>query len=122
MEESVLENRVFKFWFYQITHSEAIIRSGKKSEFEKNIDIYFGGIKYIEIPTILSELKLEAINESDMMYLEKKIKSSFSATEVTVLVSGEHRYYVVATVKKIFMNELEMLEVPIDIFVKGMLK
>ena len=40
-------DRKFKLWFYQVSHCEAIIRSpntdlGKK--FEKNIDLYFGGI------------------------------------------------------------------------------
>ena len=43
MEQKDFSNRKFKFWFYQISHSEAIIRSPKvdlDKTYNTNIDIY----------------------------------------------------------------------------------
>lgn len=43
MEKINFNNRKFKFWFYQVSHGEAIIRSPKIDEnkvYDGNIDIF----------------------------------------------------------------------------------
>lgn len=115
----MLHNRKFKFWFYHVTHGEAIIRSVKTEEFGTNIDIYFGDIQYIEIPTKLSELKLENANETDIVYLTEKTGNVVRSQDVIVLFSGERRFYIIASIVKVMENTLETNELPIMTFMKG---
>lgn len=112
------KKRKFKFWFYHATHGEAIIRSAKNNEFDKNIDLYFGDVQYIEMPTMITELRLEKADEADIAYLTKRMGRRVLANNVTVLVSGENRYYIVASINKIMENSLEMNELPILTFIK----
>ncbi|MBD5088422.1 MAG: hypothetical protein HDT30_06355 [Clostridiales bacterium] len=47
MEKMELVDRKFKLWFYQVSYSEAIIRSPKvdiDKTYNTNIDIYLGGL------------------------------------------------------------------------------
>ena len=119
MEKQHFENRKFKFWFYHVTHGEAIIRSMKNSHTEKNIDIYLADIQYIEMPVMLSELSLENANKTDVTYLSKKICKEVPIDNIVVLISGEHRYYVIASVIKVMENSLELDELPVTTFMKG---
>jgi len=114
-----LNNRKFYLWFYHITHSEAIIRSPKNNEFEKNIDIYLGDIQYIEVPAILAELKLEDANEQDVIYLRNRIGKEIPLRDILVMVSEGRKYYIVASVCKMLETSLERMEVPVSIFMKG---
>ena len=117
--EKRFNNRKFKFWFYHITHSEAIIRSERTEEFEKNIDIYFGDIQYMEMPAVLSELKLDNANEADIIYLAEKTGKAVRPKDVTVLLSGGRRYYIIASIIRIMENSLEPNELPIVTFMRG---
>lgn len=119
MEKRYFENRKFKLWFYHMSHGEAVIRSPKNMHFENNIDIYFGDIQYIEMPTTMLELSLVEATESDMMYLAKKIGKSVQSNNITVLLSGKCRFYIVSSVFSIIENSLEFNELPIATFIKG---
>ena len=119
MERYDFEKRKFKFWFYHVTHREAIVRSLKTNCLEKNIDIYFGDIQYIEMPTSLADFRMENANDADIMYLEEKIGRPVQPQNVTVLTLEERRFYVVASISKIVENSLEMNELPISTFMKG---
>ena len=64
-------DRRFQMLFYQLSHSEMIIRSNKKDniigkEYDHNIDIYFADVKYIGIPC-----ELNGINENDILKIGK---------------------------------------------------
>lgn len=117
--EKRIDDRKFKFWFYHVTHGEAIIRSMKTEEDGTNIDIYFGDIQYIEMPTILSELKLINANAADIVYLTEKTGKSVRPQNVIVLLLGERRFYIIASIVKVMENSLETNELPIMTFMKG---
>lgn len=116
MEKKNFTNRKFKFWFYQVSHSEAIIRSPKTDLhkiYDLNIDIYLGDISYIEMPCILEGLQIEAATEEDVIYLSQKLSKDISMNNIVVLISEGKRYYVVASIIKIMENDLDYGVLPI---------
>ena len=119
MENICLTNRKFNFWFYHVSHCEALIRSPKDKNFDKNIDIYFGAIKYIEIPEIMYGLEFEEAKDEDVLYLCEKIGKAVSHEDIKVLISGGRRFYVVAPIIEIMENTLELMELPFYTFIKG---
>lgn len=112
-------DRKFKFWFYQVTHSEAIIRS-PKTDLDKiyatNIDIYLGDISYIEMPCILHGLQIDEPTKEDRVYLSQKLDKDIPIKKIVVLVSEGKRYYVVASIIKIMENDLDYGILPIYAF------
>lgn len=122
MKKMEFADRKFKFWFYQVQHSEAIIRSTKvdlDKAYNTNIDIYFGDITYIEIPCLLQELQIDKATEEDMMYLEQKLGKNIPAKKIVVLVSEGKRYYIVASIIKIMENDLDYGVLPIYTFISN---
>lgn len=110
-------DRKFQLWFYQVSHSEAIIRSHScDSNEENNLDIYLGGIRYLEIPCVLDGLKIKEITADDTRYLSNKINQNISEKETIVLAVGEKRHYIVASMIKILKNELPFEKMPIHVF------
>lgn len=112
-------NRKFKFWFYQISHSEALLRSPIDQMNSKNIDIYFDAVDYIEIPYILNNLSLEKAEEKDVKYISEKLGKDVSADKITVLICEEGRFYIIARLVRISENELDPMELPLYTNVKG---
>lgn len=112
-------NREFKFWFYQVSHGEAIIRS-PKTDSEKtygiNIDIYLGNIMYIEMPCLFQGLQIDKATEEDAVYLSQKLDKDISVEKIVVLISEGKRYYVIASIIKIMENNLDYGVLPIRAF------
>lgn len=112
-------DRKFKFWFYQVSHSEAIIRS-PKTDLDKiyvtNIDIYLGDISYIEMPCILQGLQIDEPTKEDRVYLSQKLDKDIPIKKIVVLVSEGKRYYIVASIIKIMENDLDYGILPIYAF------
>ncbi len=112
-----LYDRKFQLWFYQVSHSEAIIRSYKCSTNEEsNIDIYLGAIHYLEIPCVLEGLEIKKITEEDITYISTKINQDISGKKVIVLAAGNKKYYIVAGLVKLLENNLPFEMLPIHIF------
>lgn len=113
------KDRKFKFWFYQVSHSEAIIRS-PKTDLDKiyatNIDIYLGDISYIEMPCILQGLQIDETTKEDRVYISQKLDKDIPIKKIVVLVSEGKRYYVVASIIKIMENDLDYGILPIYAF------
>ncbi len=119
MEKLNIANRKFKLWFYQVSHSEAIIRSPKtdlNKIYDTNIDIYLGDISYIEMPCLLQELQINDATEEDCIYLSRKLEKDIPMKKIIVLVSEGKKYYVVASIIKIMENDLDYGVLPIYAF------
>lgn len=119
MNQNQLSNRKFKLWYYHVNHKEVLIRSMKDSCFENNIDLYFGDVDYIEIPSVLTDLVVEEANEKDVKYLRKKLNKNVSQSNIKVIISHQRRFYIVAEVFKIMENTLDIMQVPFPVFIKG---
>lgn len=106
-------NRKFKFWYYTVSHSQALIRSiGLNGAC--NIDIYFGDVLYIEIPSDFSDLTIDETTTDDIKYINNRLRKDIEPNKVTVLVCNVERYYVVSTIKKVMENQLSLFELPFD--------
>lgn len=119
MERINISNRKFKFWFYQVSHSEAIIRSPKTDldkKYSTNIDIYLGDIDYIEIPCILHNLQIKDAIDEDCIYLSEKLGKDISPNKVIVLISEGKKFYIVASIVKVMENDLDYGVLPIYAF------
>lgn len=117
-------DREFVFLFYQTSHSEAIIRSFKRDiiqdkNHDKNIDIYIGAIEYIELPCRFQGFRISKPTEEEQIYLCRKLRTDIPIEKIIVLVSGEERYYVVASVLSVLENDLDFLELPIYNFLRN---
>ncbi len=122
MEKTEFADRKFKLWFYQVSHSEAIIRSPKvdlDKTYNTNIDIYLGGIDYIEMPWLLCGLQIDKAAEEDKMYLSQKLGKDIPVKKIVVLVSEGKRYYIVASIIKIMENDLDFGVLPIYAFLSN---
>lgn len=105
-------SRVFKFWYYHISHGELLVRSIKNVDNIKNIDIIFIDVTYVELPYILSNLIIEEAKAEDVLYIKEKINKDIKPENITVLSSNDKRYFVVAFRMKVVENELDMFEMP----------
>lgn len=115
MMNNIYFEREFKFWFYQISHSEVIIRSPKNEEdmLYHNIDIYIGAVEYLEIPFQFDGLRITEATKEDVDYICLKLGKSVPGERVIVLISENKKYYIVASVFKILENDLNEDELPI---------
>lgn len=113
--------RQFKFWYYQISHSEVIIRSPKNEEdmLYHNIDIYIGAVEYLEIPFRFDGLRITEATKEDVDYICLKLGKNVPGEKVIVLNSENKKYYIVASVFKILENDLKGDVLPIYCFFRA---
>lgn len=107
-----MDKRLFKLWYYTVSHRQMLLRSMGNIEV-CNLDIYFGDVLYVEMPVIMDEMEILKTTQEDIDYIAQKIDTTNKI--VTVLKSGEHKYFVVSSVMKIMENNLSMFEMPFDI-------
>lgn len=105
-------NRIFKLWYYTVSHKQMLLRSIGKGEI-CNLDIYFSDVSYIEIPMEMDGIQILKTEKEDIDYITGKIGSTDKT--ITVLMNRSHKFYVVSSVIKIFENDLSMFELPFDI-------
>lgn len=121
MDEEIYK-RKFKLWFYQVSHSEAIIRSPKRhleKIYDTNLDIYLGDIEYMEMPTNIQELEISNATVEDVDYISEKTGKVIAKEKIIVFISQGRKYYVVASIVKIMKNDLDYLSLPIYTFLEG---
>ena len=111
VEDYYYPNRRFQLLFYQISHGEMIIRSQKNNSYIHTIDIYFGDVAYMEIPSELNGIRFRRANADD----EKHITQD----KIVVIVSEDKEYYIVASVISINENDLSFVDLPIHCFLHG---
>ena len=119
VEDYYYLNRRFQLLFYQISHGELIIRSQKNDNYIHTIDIYFGDVIYMEIPSELNGIRFRRANADDVSYINSKIKKHIIQDNIVVIISEEKEYYIVASVISINENDLSFVELPIHCFLHG---
>lgn len=107
--------RKFYLWFYQISHSEVIIRSPKNEEdgLYNNIDIYIGAVDYLELPCQFHGLRIKEATKGDVDYISSRLGKRVPEKKIIVLISENQKYYIVAPFYKILENNLKEDELPI---------
>ena len=116
--------REFIFWFYQISHSEVIIRSPKNEDdmLYHNIDMYIEAVEYLELPFQFHGLRITEVTKEDVDYICMKLGKKVPEKEIIVLISENKKYYIVAFRYKILENDLNEDVIPIDYCLGGVVE
>lgn len=77
------------------------------------MDIYFGDVSYIEIPTKINEIEILQTSQEDIDYIVHRIGNTNKI--ITVLSSESRKYYVVSSVVEVLENGLNMFDLPFQI-------
>ena len=107
-----MENRKFDLWYYTVSHRMMLLRSAG-NEKQPNLDMIFWNVSYLEMPTELHGLTVDKPSPEELGYLRERLREKVET--VTVLVSGEKRYYAVSSGVKTVENRLLPMELPFDI-------
>lgn len=103
-------DRTFKMWDFYITHSQLLLRSHKTVTHPKNIDIIFGDVDYVELPTILSGFAFVEAGPEDHRKAEQVMNGPVAAHRVFAIETKGRRYLVIAGGMVVQENELMMRE------------
>ena len=106
-----MNEKKFKLWYYTATHRQMLLRSVGENGI--NIDIYFGDVIYLELPSVLDGIELAKPSKEDIDYITKRI--GVTNQIITVLQSDTEKYFVVSSIMRVIENQLEMFELPFDI-------
>lgn len=100
-----------------VSHSELLLRSDKiGNDGGFNIDIIFGGVEYLQIPSWFEGISIHWDKEKRFGY--KKIDAMIDKEFVNVfnIKSGEADYYIVAFNFIVFKNKLAFGESSLGVF------
>jgi len=104
-------NRHFQVWQYTTSLSRLYIRSTKSAAHQKNVDVIFIGVEYMDLVTHFNGLEMAAPTEEEILKGRQLSGSSeFRPDWVRVLITGDRRSLVVAAGMSIEENDLEFHE------------
>ena len=106
--------RAFQVWLFRVSHGELLVRSPKDGEHQRNVDLTFAGVEYMELPRHLVGLRLEDPTEEDVRRAEERVGTVVAAETVTVLVSQGRRYLVVAGFVKVAESDMDIFDHPFE--------
>lgn len=105
-------NRFFQLWYYTVSHRMMLLRSVGNTDV-CNLDICFGDVEYVELPSAIDKIELLETTQQDIDYITQRIGNTDK--KITVLKSENNKYYVVSSFLKITENNLGRFELPFDI-------
>lgn len=111
-----LTGRYFEVWEFRVSHEQLLLRSPRTKEQPRNIDVIFGGVDYMELPSKLGEIEIVEPTEADLTRVRTAYKAEVRPDWVRVLVSRGRRYLVVAAGMKVEDNDLDLFESSLESF------
>jgi len=102
--------RSFQVWEYWVSHSQLLVRSPAEISYPRNIDITFAGVQYMELPAIMPDLELVDPLPEEQLRATELVGRPVPIEQVFVLVTGGHRYLVVAGGMWVAENDLPFME------------
>jgi hypothetical protein len=106
-------DRDFQLWAYVVSHQRLMLRSPKSEEHPLNIDLHFGAVEYVDLPTTLRGLTLTSPRAEEVERLRRKLGSRVEPGHIYVVESAGHRRSVVAWSLYVEENDLGFMETPI---------
>jgi hypothetical protein len=113
MEDKIFSSdRPFRVWDYLVSHDQLLLRSAKIKGFERNIDVIFFGVSYIQLHTVLSGVTISKIDPPDEEVAYESIKKylKHEGNKLFQVASANERYLIVAAFVRVFENALEFDE------------
>ena len=123
MNNTLIEHesdRTFQLWEYQVSMGQLLLRSPRtpasegSPELKTNFDIVFVGVEYVSLPRFLRGVRLESATTEDALEVERLLGSIKAPNKITVIVSGEKRFHVVAAGVRFSENNWEIFDSPFE--------
>lgn len=108
--------RTFRIWDYRVSHDQLLLRSPARGDADRNVDIVFVGVEYLNLPSRLEGVTLITAEPVEIARAETAVGRQLDPQQVFVLSSGGHRYMVVAVAMNVLENELDLFESSLERF------
>ena len=95
----ILENREFRLWDYNVSHSKLLLRSQKSEVFPSSVDIIFWDVSAMKIPVSIGHLiNLEKLSVEDNLELYNELAPGtiYHGTDLFKITSNQGEFYVIA--------------------------
>jgi hypothetical protein len=89
-------DRTFRLWDTIISQQRLLLRSPKSEKIQRNLDVMFFGIKYLQIPTSFEGIKIDTPNQEQLMEVRQFYLESFGDDELQVIFSKGKSFYIVS--------------------------
>lgn len=106
----------FQMWEYLVSHAQLLLRGPKGHSRSKNVDMIFVDVRYIELPTIMSDPEIVEPSPAEHQRAEQLLGRPMPAREIFVFVVNDHRYVVLAGELQVSENDLGMFESSLERF------
>lgn len=100
--------RLFRLWEFRVSHSELLLRSPKGRGGDRNLDVKFEGVDYLEMPTKLNELEVSNGSAEDVLHAEKRLGRPVPPAQVFCIGSRGERFLIVAGYYRTQENDLDL--------------
>jgi hypothetical protein len=109
-------DRRFRFWDYNVSHDQMLIRSPKSFEFKTNVDIVMWGVEYLDLPTSLDGVTMASASLEELGRAEQSLGRKLGSSQVFCFISGDSHFLVVAAGFKILENDLDIFDSSLEYF------
>jgi len=107
--------RRFKFWDYRVSHNYALLRAPHTNKIPTNLDLVFGGVEYLSLPTAIDGLCLEVRESGFPEFNRIEIRKPDRVFRIQSPVY-DYAHWVVAAFCCVIENRLDFMESSLDAF------
>lgn len=107
------KNRIFSLIDFSPSHNQFLFRAMKDENHEKNIDILFEGVSYIQLPLVLKIFNLIIGSNEEKRIKLKEItfdNKSEALDNLYIIESHSKRYFIIAEKASYLENDFEGTE------------
>lgn len=109
LNDKAFPNRLFQLWAYHVSHQRLLVRSPKGPDIERNIDLKFYGVGYLNVPSNFRGVALVDATAEEV----DQVRSEFGELllrerTVYVLASTDKRFIVVAASVTVEEHDMDM--------------
>lgn len=106
----------FQLWEFLVSHRQLLLRRPATSSEPANVDLAFGGVKYVALPSSISNPRVRAATADEVSSAADLIGRPVQPDEVYVIEGDEGRGFVVAGSARRTVNDLELFESSLEQF------
>jgi len=103
-------DRTFRLWDLTISHRSLLLRSPQDAVHQRNLDVVFAGVAYVESAATLNGARLVPPEPGELDKVTRALGKSVADKELFVLASGASRLLVVAVAMAFAENDLDFTE------------
>lgn len=124
MQQNVYKSdRSFKLFDYSVKHGQLLLRSEKKGDYLKNIDIIFYDARYLQLFSAMENITIRLSTERTNGYPALDKYLGHEENRFFEIETNNVKYFIAASFVKVFENDLEFNETSLgfDVVKRGVL-